>query len=106
MTQSELETVTPSGEHITTSYPDYRDIRDHTRLLESVRNRPREPRLLVGAGLPPHLLGRGDRRAAEADPCAGGDRDPHRRRACDARPQPHRVCDAHCHAAPDLDPSP
>ena len=31
-----LETVTPSGEHITTSYPDYRDIRDHTRLLESV----------------------------------------------------------------------
>ncbi|HVX67768.1 MAG TPA: ABC transporter permease [Bryobacteraceae bacterium] len=31
-----LETVAPSGEHITTSYPDYRDIRDHNTLFENV----------------------------------------------------------------------
>ncbi len=31
-----LETVAPSGEHITTSYPDFRDLRDNTRLVKSV----------------------------------------------------------------------
>ncbi len=38
-----LETVTPSGEHVTTSYPDYRDLRDHTRLFENIAvAQPRE----------------------------------------------------------------
>jgi predicted permease len=31
-----LETVTPSGEHITTSYPDYRDLRDHSTLFDGL----------------------------------------------------------------------
>ncbi len=31
-----LETVAPSGEHLTTSYPDYRDLRDGTRLLDGI----------------------------------------------------------------------
>ena len=31
-----LETVAPSGEHITTSYPDFRDLRDRAKLLDGV----------------------------------------------------------------------
>ena len=31
-----LETVAPSGEHITTSYPDFRDLRDRAQLLDGV----------------------------------------------------------------------
>lgn len=31
-----LETVAPSGEHIATSYPDYRDLRDRSKLLDGV----------------------------------------------------------------------
>lgn len=31
-----LETLTPSGEHIPTSYPDYRDLRDNLRLFEGI----------------------------------------------------------------------
>jgi predicted permease len=38
-----LETVAPSGEHVTTSYPDYRDLRDRTRLFENIAlAQPRE----------------------------------------------------------------
>ncbi|HTQ55676.1 MAG TPA: ABC transporter permease [Bryobacteraceae bacterium] len=36
-----LETVAPSGEHLTTSYPDYRDLRDNSRLLEMTLSQPR-----------------------------------------------------------------
>jgi hypothetical protein len=31
-----LETLAPSGEHITASYPDYRDLRDRTKLLDGI----------------------------------------------------------------------
>ena len=31
-----LEMVAPSGEHLTVSYPDYRDLRDHTKLLDGI----------------------------------------------------------------------
>jgi predicted permease len=31
-----METVTPNGEFVTTSYPDYRDYRDHLKLLDGI----------------------------------------------------------------------
>ncbi len=31
-----LETLAPSGEHVTTSYPDFRDFRDNIKLLEGI----------------------------------------------------------------------
>src|SRR5579862_818001 len=45
-----LETVAPSGEHLTTSYPDFRDLRDGSRLLAGiVVSQPRA--LNVGEGV-------------------------------------------------------
>lgn len=45
-----LETLAPSGEHLTTSYPDYRDLRDGARLLDGIL--VSQPRILnVGEGL-------------------------------------------------------
>ena len=44
-----LEMVAPSGEHLTVSYPDYRDLRDHSRLLDGIM--VTQPRALnVGEG--------------------------------------------------------
>ena len=45
-----LETVAPSGEHLTTSYPDFRDLRDRSRLLAGIA--VSQPRALnVGEGV-------------------------------------------------------
>jgi predicted permease len=45
-----LETLAPSGEHITTSYPDYRDLRDATKLLDGIAiSQPRA--LNIGEGV-------------------------------------------------------
>jgi predicted permease len=50
-----LQTVTPSGEFISTSYPDYRDFRDQTKLLSGV----------VGYRPEPLSLSLGDEQQAE-----------------------------------------
>jgi len=44
-----LEMVAPSGDHLTVSYPDYRDLRDHSKLLDGIL--VTQPRVLnVGEG--------------------------------------------------------
>jgi predicted permease len=44
-----LEMVAPSGDHLTVSYPDYRDLRDHSKLLDGIT--VTQPRVMnVGEG--------------------------------------------------------
>ena len=45
-----LETLAPSGEHLTTSYPDYRDLRDGTKLLDGIAVMQPRP-LNIGEGV-------------------------------------------------------
>jgi predicted permease len=45
-----METVAPSGEHLATSYPDYRDLRDGSKLLDGVLVTQPRP-LNVGEGV-------------------------------------------------------
>ncbi|HLY18351.1 MAG TPA: ABC transporter permease [Bryobacteraceae bacterium] len=45
-----LETVAPSGEHLTTSYPDYRDVRDGAKLFDGIMVSQPRP-LNVGEGV-------------------------------------------------------